>query len=104
MSEIVIGVDGGGSKTRVMVGTADGEVLATLDGPGSAISLSGAEHSANVIAELVGRALGEIAQPGAVFPRVLYCGVSGTGREDSAKALRVALDEKELAEEVVIDS
>ena len=31
MSEIVIGVDGGGSKTRVLVGTAEGEVLAVRD-------------------------------------------------------------------------
>lgn len=104
MSDIVIGVDGGGTKTRVMVGTADGEELATADGPGSAISLKGPEHSATVIAEAVSRALGEIALPGAVFPRVLYCGVSGTGREDKAKALRSALDERELAEEVIIDS
>jgi glucosamine kinase len=104
MSEIVIGVDGGGSRTRVMVGTADGEVLANVEGAGSAISLKGAAHSATVIADLVTRALGEIAQPGAVLPRVLYCGVSGTGREEHARALHTALDEKELAEEVVIDS
>ena len=104
MSEIVIGVDGGGSKTRVMVGTVDGEELVSVDGPGSAISLGGPANSAAVIADLVTRALGEIAQPGAVFPRILYCGVSGTGREEAAKALHAALDEKELAEEVVIDS
>lgn len=104
MSEIVIGVDGGGSKTRVIVGTVDGEQLASLDGPGSAISLAGTAHSASVIADLVTRALGEIAQPGAVFPLVLYCGVSGTGREENARALHSALDERELAEEVVIDS
>ncbi|HEU4748797.1 MAG TPA: BadF/BadG/BcrA/BcrD ATPase family protein [Gemmatimonadaceae bacterium] len=104
MSEIVIGVDGGGSRTRVMVGTADGEELATLEGPGSAISLQGVEHSAAVIADLVTRALAEIAQPGAVFPRILYCGVSGTGREEAAKALHSAVDRKELAEEVIIDS
>jgi len=104
MSEIVIGVDGGGSKTRVMVGTADGEELATVDGPGSAVSPGLAAHSADVIADLVTRALGEVAQPGAVFPRVLYCGVAGTGREDQRRALHEALDEKELAEEVVIDS
>jgi glucosamine kinase len=104
MSEIVIGVDGGGSKTRVLVGTVDGEVLATADGPKSAVSPGQAAHSADVIAELVTRALGEIAQPGAVFPRVIYCGVAGTGREEERRALHDALDAKELAEEVVIDS
>jgi glucosamine kinase len=104
MSEIVIGVDGGGSKTRLIIGTADGEQLLTIDGPGSAVAPGRAAHSAQVIADLVARALGEISLPGAVFPRVLYCGVAGTGREDQNRALRTALDEKELAEEVVVDS
>jgi glucosamine kinase len=104
MSEIVIGVDGGGSKTRVMVGTADGEVLATLDGPKSAVTPGSAARSADVIADVVTRALAEIALPGAVLPRVLYCGVAGTGRDEERKALHAALDAKELAEEVVIDS
>lgn len=104
MSEIVVGVDGGGSKTRVMVGTAEGEVLATVEGPKSAIVPGEAAHSANVIADLVVRAIAEIAQPGAVLPRVLYCGIAGTGREDERRALHAALDAKELAEEVVVDS
>ena len=104
MSEIVIGVDGGGSKTRVMVGTAEGEVLATLDGPKSAVTPGQAARSADVIGELVTRALAEVAQPGAVLPRVLYCGVAGTGRDEERKALHAALDAKELAEEIVIDS
>ncbi len=104
MSEIVIGVDGGGSKTRVLVGTADGEVLATVDGPKSAVSPGQAARSADVIADLVTRALNEIALPGTVFPRVLYCGVAGAGRDEERRALHAALDAKELAEEVVIDS
>lgn len=104
MNDIVIGVDGGGSKTRVMIGTADGDVLTTLDGPKSAVAPGEASRSADVIAELVTRALGEVAQPGAVLPRVLYCGVAGTGRDEERRALHLALDAKELAEEVVIDS
>ncbi|MFL5566345.1 MAG: N-acetylglucosamine kinase, partial [Gemmatimonadaceae bacterium] len=104
MSEIVIGVDGGGSKTRVIVGTAEGEVLASVDGPKSAVTPGQVARSADVIAELVTQALREIAMPGAVFPRVLYCGVAGTGRDEERRELHAALDEKELAEEVVIDS
>ena len=104
MNDIIVGVDGGGSKTRVMVGTADGEVLTTLDGPKSAVTPGQAARSADVIAELVTRALAEVAQPGAVLPRVLYCGVAGTGRDEERRALHSALDAKELAEEVVIDS
>jgi glucosamine kinase len=87
-----------------MVGTADGEVLATLDGPKSAVSPGQAARSADVIGELVTRALAEVAQPGAVLPRILYCGVAGTARDEERRALHSALDAKELAEEVVIDS
>lgn len=104
MSDIVIGVDGGGSRTRVIVGTAEGEILATAEGPKSAVTPGEAQRSADVIAELVTRALSEIALPGAVFPRVLYCGVAGTGRDEERRALHAALDAKELAEEVVVDS
>ena len=104
MSEIVIGVDGGGSRTRVIVGTAEGEVLSTAEGPKSAVTPGEAQRSADVIGDLVTQALGEIALPGAVFPRVLYCGVAGTGRDEERRALHAALDEKELAEEVVVDS
>jgi glucosamine kinase len=104
LSEIVIGVDGGGSKTRVLIGTAEGEVLATIDGPKSAVVPGQASHSAEVIADLVSRGLAEIALPGAVMPRVLYCGVAGTGREEERRALETALDEREIAEEVVVDS
>jgi glucosamine kinase len=104
MSEIVIGVDGGGSKTRVLVGTAEGEVLASAEGSKSAVTPGQAERSAQVIAELVTQALSEIAVPGAVFPRVLYCGVAGTGRDEERRALHAALDAKELAEDVVVDS
>ena len=104
MTEIVVGVDGGGSKTRVIVGTAEGEVLASVEGPKSAVVPGQAARSADVIAELVTSALSEIALPGAVLPRVLYCGVAGTGRDEEKRALHDALDEKEIAEEVVIDS
>jgi glucosamine kinase len=104
MSEIVIGVDGGGSKTRVIVGTAEGEVLATAEGPKSAVTPGEAQRSAEVIAATVTEAMNQIAQPGAVIARVLYCGVAGTGRDEERRALHDALDAKELAEEVVIDS
>jgi len=104
MSEIVIGVDGGGSKTRVMVGTAEGEVLADVSGPKSNVVPGQAEKSAGVIASLISQALSEIAQPGAVIPRVLYCGVAGTGRDEERRALHTALDSMDLAEEVIIDS
>src|SRR5687768_5160202 len=37
MTDLVVGVDGGGSKTRVIVADASGEALADVTGPGSAM-------------------------------------------------------------------
>src|SRR2546423_9719505 len=104
MSEIVIGVDGGGSKTRVMLGTAEGEVLADVTGPKSAVVPGQAEKSAGVIVSLISQALSEIAQPGPVFPRVLYCGVAGMGSSANRRAPHTALDSIALAASCVFAS
>src|SRR2546423_15172433 len=104
MSEIVIGVDGGGSKTRVVVGTAEGDILASVDGPKSAVVPGHAAESAEVIGELVVRGIAEIAQPGAVLPRVLYCGVAGARSGWGRRARHAAPDAKGGARGGVIDS
>jgi len=107
---VVVDVDvhaighGAGAHHGEVEAEGGGEVLADVTGPKSAVVPGQAEKSAGVIASLVTQALSEIAQPGAVFPRVLYCGVAGTGRDEERRALHAALDSMELAEEVVIDS
>lgn len=63
MSEIVIGVDAGGSKTRVLVSTLSGTKLAEVTGPGAAMAPGDAEHCASIIAGLVESALEEARKP-----------------------------------------
>ena len=101
MSAIVVGVDGGGTKTRVVVADETGKSLADVEGPGSAVRPGQAERSADVIAETVKRAL-EDAEMSSVVPRVLYVGVAGVGREPERQALWQALAGRELAEEVLV--
>ena len=101
MSTIVVGVDGGGTKTRVLVADETGKTIAEADGPASAVRPGQAEHSATVIAETVRRALGE-AELGLIVPRVLCVGVAGVGREPERQALWQALAARELADEVVV--
>src|SRR2546429_9557566 len=91
------GAGGGASKAGVVVGTAEGDILASVDGPKSAVVPGHAAESAEVIGELVVRGIAEIAQPGAVLPRVLYCGVAGTRRGEGAPGLHTAPQSKELA-------
>ena len=101
MSAIVVGVDGGGTKTRVVVADERAKFLADIEGPASAVRPGGAERAAEVIAETVKRAL-EGAGVATTLPRVLCVGVAGVGREPEREALWQALAGRELAEEVVV--
>ena len=103
MSLIVVGVDGGGTKTRVMVTDEQGKVLAEEIGPASAVHPGEADASADVIAKLVRDALVN-ADLGHVRPRALCAGVAGTGREDVREALWRALVDLDVADETVVHS
>src|SRR5215467_1117231 len=103
MTFIVIGIDGGGSKTHAMVADEQGRVLAETIGPGSAVRPGQAEHSANVITEVVRDALASCEMTH-VMPRALCVGVAGAGREAERHALWQALVARDLAAELVIHS
>jgi glucosamine kinase len=101
MTFIVIGVDGGGSKTRVIVADEQGTSLGEVVGPASGVKPGRAEASAHVIAEAVRDALASCEMTH-VVPKVLCIGVAGVGRDTERQALWQALAARELAEEVVI--
>lgn len=103
MNAIVIGIDGGGSRTRVIVADETGKELVTVEGAGSAVRPGEAERSAEVIATLVRQALseGEMAH---ATPKVLCVGVAGVGRDAERDALWSALESRALAEEVLVQA
>lgn len=101
MEGIVVGVDGGGTKTRVLVADRLGQPLADVEGPGSAVRPGQAEKSADTIAETLRLALAECEMTH-VVPRVLNVGVAGVGREAERQALWQALVSRELAEETLV--
>jgi glucosamine kinase len=101
MTFIVIGVDGGGSKTRVVVADEHGTQLGEVVGPASGVKPGHAEASAEVIAATVRDALGSCEMTH-VLPKVLYVGVAGVAREQEREALWQALVGRELAEETVV--
>jgi glucosamine kinase len=102
-NETVVGVDAGGSKTRVIVANHRGETIAELTGEGAAMSPGNAEHCAGIIAGLVTRAIESIQEDNAV-PGVIYAGVAGTGREAEQCSLQEALTALEIADEVVVET
>jgi glucosamine kinase len=101
MSVIVVGVDGGGSKTRAVVADERGTQIVSVDGPASAVRHGAIEHSADVIAAVVRDALGA-ANMSHVVPKVLYVGVAGVGREPEREGLWQALASRDLAEDVAV--
>ena len=100
MTDLVAGVDGGGSKTRVILADADGNHLADVVGGGSAMRPGGGDHSAGVIGNLVRQAMNEAGIEDR--PRVVLVGVAGVGRPAENRALTVALDDLEFADEIVV--
>ena len=101
MTFIVIGVDGGGSKTRVLVADEQGTQLGEVVGPASSVKPGMAEASAEVIAATVRDALASCEMTH-VVPKVLCVGVAGVAREQERQALWQALVGRELAEETVV--
>jgi glucosamine kinase len=101
MTQIVVGLDGGGSKTRVIIADETGTQLGSAEGPGCAVQPGQAERSAEIIAATVRDALAS-CQMTHVTPKVLCVGVAGVGREGERQALWQALAALELAEDTVV--
>jgi glucosamine kinase len=101
MSAIVIGVDGGGSKTRIWVADERGQQLGSAEGPGSALRPGEIDRSADVIVATTREALASCEMTH-VMPKVLCVGVAGVGREPERQALWQALMSRDVAEEVVV--
>lgn len=101
MSVLVVGVDGGGSRTRALVADELGNELVTVEGPASAVRPGQAEQSAHVIAATVRDALAACDMSHAV-PKVLCVGVAGAGRDAEREGLWRALVALQIAEEIVV--
>lgn len=102
MTDIVAGVDGGGSKTRLILADVAGNHIADVTGPGSAMAPGRADQSAGVIGDLVRQALTEAGREG-VRPKVMVAGVAGVGRSNEQRALTAALEDLELADAIVVE-
>jgi glucosamine kinase len=97
----VIGVDGGGTKTLAWIAGEDAKPLGEATGPASAVIPGAERDSAEVIAQTVREAVRVAGLEDAV-PRALCAGLAGVGREAQRAALLEALEEMELAAEVMV--
>ena len=97
MTTLVVGVDGGGTRTRVIVTDGKGVELASVTGSGSAVTPGQARRSADVIEALVREALAacEMAD---VTPGALCVGVAGVGRDAEYRAFLEAISGRSLVD------
>ena len=103
MQSFVVGVDGGGTKTRALLADERGATSAEAIGAGSAVRPQEIERSAGIIAGVV-RDVIESAAKGQQRARILCVGVAGVGREPERQALLEALIAQELADDVVVET
>ncbi len=100
MSHLVVGVDGGGTKTHVIVADSRGKELSTLVGAASAVRPGEALHSAEVIGALVRDAVTLAESEDRI--RSLVVGVAGAGIEKERRTLLRALEGEGIADEVQV--
>ncbi len=95
-----IGVDGGGSNTRVLIVDEHGREIASASGGASAVRPGAAAQSSAVIAQVVREARASVDDKAPA--RMLVVGVAGVGRDEERAALTAALENADLAEEVAV--
>jgi glucosamine kinase len=99
MNGLFVGVDGGGTHTRVLVVDEQSAELATAEGPGSAIKPGASSHSAAVIRETVQKACVALGDRPI---RALCVGVAGAGRDEERDTLQAVLDADRIAGSVAV--
>ncbi len=100
---LVVGVDGGGSRTRVVLADANGTVLARVEGGASALRPGQEGVAADIIKALIGEALAQ-AERTETRPAVCVVGVAGAGQERAAQALWAALAQRRIADDVSVQA
>lgn len=96
--EFVLGVDGGGTGSRIMIMNMEGQELLTVEGPPSLVNPANPGLAAGVIDNTI-RAAAEKANV-ELPARALWAGLAGAGRRGAREAVEIALRSLSLAERV----
>lgn len=102
-SPLVVGIDGGGTRTRIILADANGTVLARAEGPGSALLPGHEGVAADIMKTLIGDVLA-MADRSETRPAVCVVGVAGAGQERAAQALWSALATRRVADDVSVQA
>ena len=103
LTPLVVGVDGGGSRTRVVLADAAGHVLARVEGAGTALTPGQEGVAADIIKALIADVLMSVDRT-ETRPAVCVVGVAGAGQERAAQALWSALASRRVADDVSVQA
>lgn len=104
MSDIVVAVDGGNSKTHLALVRGDGTLLALVRGPGCSPHHIGLPASVELLSGLLDEAAVAAGLDLPVTAAVAYMMVAGADLPDEEAALQAALDEQGWAERMVVSN
>lgn len=97
-----IGVDGGGTRSRALVGDREGRELGAADGGPGLIDPASPRQSASAVAAVAREAA---RRAGVRLPvRALWAGLAGAGNERARAAVEKDLQDARLARQVVVGS
>jgi len=90
VSDVLIGVDGGGTRTRVLLVDFDGNIIAQGDGSATLVDPDRPEDAALLLDAIVRRTIDDagVARPVAA----MWAGLAGAGRKATRERLRTALE------------
>lgn len=100
---LVVGVDGGGTRTRVILADANGNVLARTEGAATSLQPGHESVAADIIKALIADVLA-MAERTETRPAVCVVGVAGAGQERAAQALWSALATRRVADDVSVQA
>ncbi|MDH5589240.1 MAG: hypothetical protein OEZ37_04280, partial [Gemmatimonadota bacterium] len=95
MTRLVVGVDGGGTRTRALVLDEDGQFRGRAEGRAAVADAADPASAAQSVADVVWAACQEA---GTELPvAALWAGLSGAGRESARVAVELELSRMEVA-------
>jgi N-acetylglucosamine kinase-like BadF-type ATPase len=99
-----LAIDGGNSKTHVVVGSADGRILGFVHGPGSSPHLLGVSGSIALLGSLVGQAVARAGLPAGTRPDRVELYIAGADLPVEVDTLMKAVGEASWAREHRVDN
>jgi N-acetylglucosamine kinase-like BadF-type ATPase len=97
----VVAVDGGNSKTDMVLAALDGTVLARHRGPGSSPQALGLERSVSLLSDLIGHALNELGD-GRSKPLMLSVCLAGLDLPEEEDEARAALSSAAIGQRLTV--